>query len=326
MAQVLSLLPTPKHPDLLVGSDSGDDACVYRLNETQSLVSTVDFITPIVNDARTFGRIAAANAVSDIFAMGAHPLFALNVTGWNRSELPLELLAEVLLGGNDIADECGFVIAGGHTIDDPEPKYGLAVTGLVETADLMTNAGLLPGQDLILTKALGVGVITTAHKFGKASTGELDAAVTEMTRTNRVSSTVARGAGVTGATDVTGFGLLGHLGRMCVESGVVAEIDISALPVLDGTRGYITSGVLPGGTQRNLEANRHLLLDTGSYTDTELLLLADAQTSGGLVFGVDRTLSTEVTQQLLAAGHNAAIIGRTNPIGSETDRAGIALK
>lgn len=312
MAQVLSSLPTPNNDDLLIGSLSGDDACVWRLNNTESIVSTVDFITPIVDDARTFGRIAAANAVSDIYAMGARPLFALNIAGWNRDELPLELLSDVLLGGHDIAQECGFVIAGGHTIDDPEPKYGLAVTGLVETAKMMTNTGLKAGQDLILTKPLGVGLITTAHKFSKSTSAQLDSAVAEMVRTNKVASRIALEAGATGATDVTGFGLLGHLGRMCVESHVIAEISFDSLPLLDGALDFATAGVVPGGTRRNLEANRQLIVDSGDLDEAQLLVLADAQTSGGLVFGVQSSASANVIAELTASGHRCSIIGRTH--------------
>ena len=282
------------HPDqLLIGAASGDDAAVWRLDGERALVATADFITPVVDDARTWGRVAAANSVSDVYAMGGRPLFALNLVGWNNDALPLSLLGEVLAGGQDVARAGGFVIAGGHTVDDPEPKYGMAVTGEVDPERILTNAGLRAGDDLILTKPLGVGVITTAIKFGAGDEVTAAAAVTEMTRLNDEASRAALDAGATGCTDVTGFGLLGHLGRMTVESGVVATVEVDAVPLLPGTRDLAESGVMPGGSHRNLAAGADLL-DAGSHGDITQLLIADAQTSGGLVFGVDPAHSAEV--------------------------------
>lgn len=312
LAQVLGRLPNIRHPDLIVGSSTGDDACVWAIDDQRCLVSSVDFITPIVDDARTFGQIAAANAVSDIFAMGAKPLFGLNIVSWNRDDLPLGMLSEVLLGGQDIASEAGFVIAGGHSIGDPEPKYGLAVTGVVDKDKMMTNAGLKVGQDLILTKPLGVGIVTTAIKFSKSDPEVVALATREMTRTNREASRVALEAGASGATDVTGFGLLGHLGRMALESGVIAGIDFDSIPVFEATIALCEQGVIPGGTRRNLEANRHLL-DPGSASEEIQLVLADAQTSGGLIFGVDPEHTPKVLADLAKSGHSAAKIGRCYP-------------
>ena len=297
------------HPDqLLVGPDTGDDAAVWRLDDERALVSTADFITPVVDDARTWGRVAAANSVSDIYAMGARPLFALNLVGWNTDELPTSLLGEVLAGGQDIATEAGFVVAGGHTIDDPEPKYGMAVTGLAHPDRLLTNAGLRAGQDIVLTKPLGVGVLTTAIKNERTTVEQADAAVASMVRLNDVASLVALAAGATGCTDVTGFGLLGHLGRMSLESGVAVTIEFTAVPFLPGAVELARDGVMPGGSRRNL-AWALEFVDVGTHDEVTQLLLADAQTSGGLVFGVDPSETAGVLAELATTGHQAAHIG-----------------
>ncbi len=294
--------------ELLVGTATGDDAAVWRLDDERALVSTADFITPVVDDARTWGRVAAANAVSDVYAMGGRPLFALNLVGWNTDALPTEMLAELLAGGQDVAAEGGFVIAGGHTIDDPEPKYGMAVTGEVHPDRILTNDGLRPGQDLVLTKPLGVGVITTAIKADVADEATADAAVASMTRLNDVASRVAVDAGATGCTDVTGFGLLGHLGRMALESGVRATVDFEAVPFLPGAVDLAGQGVMPGGSRRNLDWGREILA-AGPHDELHQLLIADAQTSGGLVFGVDPGETDGVLAELRASGHTAARIG-----------------
>jgi selenide,water dikinase len=241
--------------------------------------------------------------------MGGRPLFALNLVGWNTDQLPTSLLGDVLAGGQDIADEAGFVIAGGHTIDDPEPKYGMAVTGEAHPDRLLTNAGLRAGQDIVLTKALGVGVLTTAIKSGRATTAQADAAVASMVRLNDVASRLALASGVTGCTDVTGFGLLGHLGRMALESMVSVEIEFAAVPFLPGAVDLAADGVMPGGSRRNL-AWALEFVDVGDHDEVHQLLLADAQTSGGLVFGVDPSETASVLAELAATGHRAALIGR----------------
>ena len=307
---MLRRLNSSTPPELLVGTASGDDAAVWRLDAERALVATADFITPVVDDARVWGRVAATNAVSDVYAMGGRPLFALNLVGWNTQALPTSLLGEVLAGGQDVAAAAGFVIAGGHTIDDPEPKYGLSVTGEVHPDRILTNAGLRPGQAVILTKPLGVGVVTTAIKADVADGPTVAAAVTEMTRLNDVAARVALDAGATGCTDVTGFGLLGHLGRMAVESGVVVTVAMEAVPFLPGAVDLARQGIMPGGSRRNLAANSDLL-DAGGHDETDQLLIADAQTSGGLVFGVDPAHADEVLRRLAAAGHTAARIGAT---------------
>ncbi len=315
------------HPDqLLVGPDTGDDAAVWKLDDERALVSTADFITPVVDDARTWGRVAAANSVSDIYAMGGRPLFALNLVGWNTDALPTSLLGEVLAGGQDIATEAGFVIAGGHTIDDPEPKYGMAVTGEAHPDRLLTNAGLRTGQDIVLTKALGVGVLTTAIKNERATVEQADAAVASMVRLNDVASRLALSAGVTGCTDVTGFGLLGHLGRMAIESGVSVAIEVAAVPFLAGAVELAAEGVMPGGSTRNL-AWALDFVDVGDHDEVHQLLLADAQTSGGLVFGVDPSETAGVLAELTATGHHAAHIGTTADAStSSTGRPGLTLR
>ena len=282
---------------------------MYRLSDERALVVTADFITPVIDDAYQWGQVAAANAVSDVYAMGGTPLLALNLVAWNTEELSNDLLAEVLLGGQAVAAEAGFVVAGGHTVDDPEPKYGMAVVGEVHPEQMMTNAGLRDGQVLVLTKPLGIGIITTAQKRGVASTEELAAAVASMTRTNALAAKIARSAAATGATDITGFGLLGHGGKMAVESGVNLTIDVSSVPVLDGALGLASDGVVPGGTGRNLDWIRPQLNVADGVSELDLTMLADAQTSGGLLFGVDAADAASVIAELVDTGHEAAVIG-----------------
>ena len=296
-------------PALLVGAVTGDDAAVYRLDDGRALVVTADFITPVVDDARMWGRVAAANAVSDVYAMGGRPLLALNLVGWNSEELSIDLLAEVLLGAQDVASEGGFVIAGGHTVDDPEPKFGLAVVGEADPDQFLTNTGFRPGDVLVLTKPLGIGVITTAIKAGTAPDDVVHGALDCMTRLNAEAARVALDAGATGATDVTGFGLLGHLGRAVMESGVDAEIDVGAVPLLEGARALAETGSIPGGSRRNL-AWVDERLDRGNHDELDVLLLADAQTSGGLVFGASPAAAHEALDRLEETGHTASVIGR----------------
>ncbi len=296
------------HPDLLVGSDTGDDAAVWRLDADRALVATADFITPVVDDARTWGRIAAANSVSDVYAMGGRPLFALNLVGWNVDELPTELLGEVLAGAAEVAAECGFVTVGGHTVDDPEPKFGLAVVGEVHPDRVLTNAGLRAGDALVLTKALGVGIIATAIKRDLAPAEVAAAAVASMTASNAEAAQTALAAGATGATDVTGFGLLGHLARMADESKVDVVIAVGAVPLLSGARALAEEGCVPGGSRRNLDWVDPTL-DRGEAGEIDVLLLADAQTSGGLLFGAEPQAAAAAVERLLSTGHQAAIVG-----------------
>ena len=294
-----------------MGLDAGDDAGIWDLGNGRALISTVDFITPLVNDARMWGQIAAVNSLSDVYAMGGKPLFGLNLVGWNNDELPSSILSEVLAGGLEIAEQAGMAIIGGHTISDPEPKYGMAVTGEVDPDKMLTNAGLKPDQDLILTKPLGVGVITTAIKAGIAGKEIISAAVASMTQLNDIASQVAVSVGASGATDVTGFGLLGHLGKMVLASDIEAVIDVANIEFLPGAKLYAQDGVIPGGTRRNL-AWIEDQIDAGSYGETDLLLLADAQTSGGLIFGVEKDKSSEACAELNERGVTAMVIGETH--------------
>lgn len=266
------------HGDLLVGLDDGDDAAVLRVDGRTAVISTADFFTPVVDDAYDFGRIVAANALSDVYAMGGRPVLAVNLVGWPRSVLPLELLREVLRGGLDVAGAAGCAVAGGHSIDDPEPKYGMAVTGLADPDLLLRNDAAVAGLPISLTKPIGVGVLNNRHK----STGEVfPHAVASMVALNDVASAAAVAGGAKAATDVTGFGLLGHLWKLLRASGVGAVLDSTAVPVLDGAWESLRDGFVSGGTRRNLDWVRpHLEADV---SEEVLLMLADAQTSGGLL-------------------------------------------
>jgi selenide, water dikinase len=269
-------------------------------------VATTDFLTPVVDDPRTWGRIAAQNAVSDVWAMGGRPLFALNIVAWPSAELPTSMLAEVLAGGAEIGAESGFAVVGGHSVDDPEPKYGLAVVGEVHPDRILTNTGLRDGDALVLTKALWVGVATTAIKRGEASEALVAAAVASMTASNGAASRAALAAGATGCTDVTGFGLLGHLAKMASASGVDVDVDVAAVPFLDGTRALAAAGAVPGGTRRNREFVADAV-DDGGFPELDVLLLADAQTSGGLLFGAAPDRAARAVEEL---GGAAAVVGR----------------
>ncbi|MFL6077767.1 MAG: selenide, water dikinase SelD [Mycobacteriales bacterium] len=266
--------------ELLVGLESGDDAAVVRLpGGGGGLVLTIDFFTPVVDDPYDWGRIAAANALSDVYAMGGTPLVAVNLLGWPRDVLPFELATEVLRGGVAVAAQAGCHVAGGHSVDDPEPKYGMAVTGLVDPDRLMRNDSGAPGLPLTLTKPLGIGVLNSRHK----ATGEpFPQAIAAMTTLNRDAAVAAVAGGARCATDVTGFGLLGHLLKLARASGVSAVLDHAAVPYLDGAREALRDGYVSGGTRRNLDwVAPHA--DLSAVDEGERLLLADAQTSGGLL-------------------------------------------
>lgn len=267
-------------PNVLVGLDDGDDAAAVLVRDDLAVLSTADFFTPVVDNAYDWGRIAAANALSDIYAMGGTPITAINLVGWPREKLPMELLTEVLRGGLDVAAGAGCPVTGGHSVDDPEPKYGMAVTGIADPQKLMRNDAAVAGLPITLTKPIGVGVLNNRHK----QTGErFEHAIANMTQLNRDAAAAAVAAGVRAATDVTGFGLLGHLYKMCRASGVGATLDMSAIPLLDGARSSLEEGFVPGGSRRNLDWVRpHLTADAG-ITEDDLILLADAQTSGGLL-------------------------------------------
>jgi selenide,water dikinase len=270
----------PRNPagELVVGLEDGDDAAVVTIRDGLAVILTADFFTPVVDDPYDFGRIAAANALSDIYAMGGTPLVAVNLLCWPRDLLPMEMAAEVLRGGLDVANLAGCHVAGGHSVDDPEPKYGMAVTGTADPARLLRNDAGRAGLPLSLTKPLGTGVLNSRTK----ATGEVSAAAVEaMTTLNAEASAAAVAAGIRAATDVTGFGLLGHLYKLARASGVSAVIDAAAVPYLEGARAALAAGHVSGGTRRNLDWVRPHL--RSSVDEDELLLLADAQTSGGLL-------------------------------------------
>jgi selenide,water dikinase len=277
--------PVTRHPDLLVGLDTSDDAAVFVAPGGTALVQTVDFFTPVVDDPHDWGRIAAANALSDVYAMGGTPMTALQLVGWPRDTLPFDLLEEVIAGGASVMEEAGCTIVGGHSIDDPEPKYGFAVTGTVEPDRLVTNAGSQPGDLLVLTKPLGTGIIATAIKKGDVSDDVRRAAVEVMTRLNEGAARAMTSVGVSAATDVTGFGLLGHLAEMTNAAGVGAEVEAGAVPLIDGVIELAGRGHLPGGSKRNMKALASTV-DYGNVGSPLREILTDAQTSGGLLISV----------------------------------------
>lgn len=317
LARVMAPVVAADHPDLLVGALTADDAAVWRQAPDRALVFTADFLTPVVDDARTWGRVAAVNAASDVYAMGGRPLLALNLVSWNAEELGFGLLEDVLAGASEAAAAGGWLTVGGHSIQDPHPTFGLAVVGEVHPERIMSNAALRPGDRLVLTKAVGIGVITTGIKAGRTEPEWEAAAVASMTTLNRDAAEVALGLGAVCATDVTGFGLLGHLRRLVEASGVDASVRASAVPLLPGARELVAEGVVPGGTRRNLEWVGPLLDDRGADPDLAVLL-ADAQTSGGLLVALPPDRADEAVERLRSAGHPAAVIGEATGASGST--------
>lgn len=307
-------LPRPRtaDPNLLVGSDTADDAGVYRLDARRALVQTVDFFTPVVDDPFVFGQIAAANALSDVFAMGGRPLTAMNLLGVPVDDVPPEVIAQILQGGASKVREAGCALVGGHTIRNPEPIYGLSVTGLVHPKRLLTNAAARPGDFLVLTKGLGVGIATTAIKRGLASAQLEKRSVASMSQLNRAGPDLAEARLVRAATDITGFGLLGHLASMCRASGVSAEVQARSVPVIHReVLALIEKDCVPGGTRQNLETAQAITEFADNVPDTLRVLLADAQTSGGLLLCVPPPRLAKVLAVLKT--HRtpcAAVIGR----------------
>ena len=290
-----------------MGVSTADDAGVYRVAPDLVLVQTVDFFTPIVDDAYDWGRIAAANALSDVYAMGGKPLTALQLVSWPRDDLPFELLADVIRGGADVMAEAGTTVVGGHSIDDKEPKYGFAVTGTVDLEQLTTNAAARPGDVLVLTKPLGMGVASTALKRRMASPELRDAAVKVMTTLNAAAAEVMVGAGVRCATDITGYGLLGHLREVVEASDVSAVVHADQVPVLDGIHELVAKGVFPDGSVRNLESVFEIV-DSGVDVNV-LKVLADAQTSGGLLMTIPAERVDSLITQLSSRTLVAVVIG-----------------
>lgn len=311
LGELLELLgPSVPSDRVVVSEASGDDAAVYRLPDGTGLVLTLDFFTPLVDDPFDWGRIAAANALSDVYAMGGTPTLALNVAGWPLDVLPLEMLADVLRGGRAVADIAGIAIVGGHTITtEKEPLYGLVAAGLVDIDAMIRNTEARPGMSLVLTKPIGTGMITTAAKREVATDDQLSSAVATMTTLNEAASRAAVSVGVRAGTDVTGFGLVGHLRRMLEASGCAATIDASAVPLLPGVLELAERDIVAGGTKRN-HAWLNPTTDWGACTPPEQIVLADAQTSGGL---------------LLATSDPEDLVGRVSEVGADAWQIGAVV-
>jgi selenide,water dikinase len=328
--KLLEALPRAHDPRALVGFESSDDAAVFRLGaaddaDADCLLATTDFFTPVVDSPFDFGRVAAANALSDVWAMGGEPLFALNLVGFPARKLPMEVLGEILAGGAAVAQEAGIPILGGHSTDFDVPVYGMAVTGRVKASGLRRNTGARPGDALVLTKALGTGILTSAMRARVLREGSLRAllgrgegpspdeeaaAVASMARLNRAAARAADAFDVSASTDVTGYGLLGHLKEMLGGGGVSAEISVAALPVLAGARRLVAHGFAPDGSRRNLAAARPGLDVASEVAEEDLLLAADAQTSGGLLLAVRASQAEALVAALRAGGDAAAVAGR----------------
>jgi selenide, water dikinase len=318
LTQVLRHVPGIKDPRVLVDAATRDDAAVFRLSDSRAIVATVDFFTPIVDDARDWGAIAAANALSDVYAMGGTPLFALNLVGWPRGDLPPELLGELLDSAAQVAERASCLVLGGHSIDSREPLFGMVVIGEVHPDRMLTNAGACAGDRLVLTKPLGTGILSTALKRDALLETGMTEAVKVMTTLNDGAARAALAVGVSAATDVTGFGLLGHLGNILRASEVGAELAFDEVPLLAHARNLVGRGIVPGGTQRNFEAAAGVEW-ADDIPPADRLLLADAQTSGGLLLAVPAENETALVEALRAAGTPAAaVIGRLTegPAGS----------
>lgn len=316
------IFPTENYPNLIVGLSEPDDAAVYRLSDEQAIISTVDFFPPVVDDPYAFGAIAAANALSDVYAMGGEPLFAINLVAYPDG-LGLGMLTEILRGGAEKVREAGAVIAGGHTITDKEPKYGLAVTGRVDPSKIYTKGGAKPGDALVLTKALGTGTITTALKRDLAIEADVAAAIVSMSRLNRDALEVARRYAVHAMTDVTGYSLIGHAHEMAHLGGVDFRIDFDNLLWLPGARGYASRGIFPGGMTRNRDYYEAWCVVAAPLADEDVNLLYDPQTSGGLLIAVPQEDASPMMEAMRLAGLDAAVIGRVET--SERGGGSIAI-
>ncbi len=301
-------MPPITDPNVLVGHAASDDAGVYRLSDDLALVQTVDFFTPVVDDPYDFGRIAAANALSDVYAMGGRPLSALNIVAFPVEELGTEILGRILEGGAAVATEAGVVILGGHTVKDDEPKYGLAVTGTIRPDRVVTNGGARPGDLLLLSKPVGTGVLTTARKRDLIGEGQLAPAIASMARLNDRAAAAMLAHGVHGATDVTGYGLVGHAGEMARASGVALALDAARVPLLDGVLELVAQGVVPGGSQDNLADHARFVEYADRVGAALRTVLSDAQTSGGLLIAIAPASAERVLAELADLG-TVALIG-----------------
>ncbi|MCG9712865.1 selenide, water dikinase SelD [Shewanella insulae] len=305
-----SQLPSFDDPNILVGNQTRDDAAVYRLNDETGIISTTDFFMPIVDDPFTFGRIAATNAISDIYAMGGTPMMAIAILGWPVNTLPAEIAQQVVDGGRQACKDAGIMLAGGHSIDAPEPIFGLAVTGQIPLDELKQNDTAKAGDRLYLTKPLGIGILTTAQKQKKLAEEDIDIAPGAMCQLNKVGPAIAKIPGVTAMTDVTGFGLAGHLIEMCQGATLAADIDLHALPMLPKAMDYLNLGCIPGGTHRNYDSyGEHL----PEVNDEQKALLCDPQTSGGLLIAVSSSHEPELLALLEKEGLPTQCIGQLTP-------------
>lgn len=295
------------HPNLLVGYDQKDDAAVYDLGDGTAIISTTDFFMPIVDDAFDFGRIASVNAISDVYAMGGSPMMAIAILGWPIDKIPAEVARRVIEGARSVCNEVGIPLAGGHSIDSPEPIFGLAVTGKVNVGNIRTNSGALPGNKLFITKPLGVGVLTTAEKRGILKEEHRFVARDQMVKLNKVGEIFSKYAYVRAMTDVTGFGLLGHLIEMCEASRKSAEIEFGKIPVLPDLDFYLEQKSIPGGTNRNFDSYGHKV---EGLTDTQKAILCDPQTSGGLMVAVVPEYEREFQQLARSLGMELEAFGR----------------
>lgn len=313
----LTLAP---HPNLLVGNSTKDDAAAFDLGNGTSVLSTTDFFMPIVDDPFTFGQIAATNAISDIYAMGGKPLMAIAIFGWPIDKLPPEIGQKVIDGGRSICEEAGIPLAGGHSIDAPEPIFGLAVTGIVDNKHLKKNASAEAGCELFLTKPVGIGILTTAQKQKKIQPEHMQMAIKEMTTLNKVGSEFAKIDGVTALTDVTGFGLLGHLIEICEGSNIAAQIEFEKVPILPNVLEYLAQGCTSGGTGRNFESYGHKVsgLFDSTISDTQKMILCDPQTSGGLLAAVRPDAVAEFKAVAEQHGLYLEPIGRTLSVNEQT--------
>jgi selenium donor protein len=317
LEEVLSRFPLPEDAAILVGTETADDAAVYRLNDEIAIVQTVDFFTPIVDDAYMFGAISAANSLSDIYAMGARPLFALNIVGFPSNRLPMRVLEQILQGALDKAAEAGVSIIGGHTVDDTEPKFGLAVTGVVAPEEVLRNCTAHPGDVLVLTKALGTGIVSTAVKRGLADEATAQQAAELMATLNRTAAEAMLQIGANACTDITGFGLLGHLREMAAGSGVDVLIRAGTVPTLQAAWTFAGADIVPGGTLNNLAfVEGHVTFSPG-VSRLAKLVLADAQTSGGLLISLPADRAGALLAVLRERGvGDASLIGEVTGEGT----------
>ncbi|WP_372807583.1 selenide, water dikinase SelD [Pontiella sp.] len=306
--------PALPHPNLLVGNSSKDDAAAYDLGNGTAVLSTTDFFMPIVDDPFTFGRIAATNALSDIYAMGGLPLMAISIFGWPIGKLSAEVGRAVIDGGRAACDDAGIPLAGGHSIDSPEPIFGLAVTGIVDKRHLKQNNTAEPGCELFLTKPLGIGILSTAQKMGVIAPGHIDPAVENMCKLNAVGAQIAQLDGVVAMTDVTGFGLLGHLGEICEGSNLSATVHYERVKQLPNVGSYLAQGCIPGGSRNNFKSYGHTI---GELTDEQRGILCDPQTSGGLLCVVKPEAVEAFLDLTRAAGLELESFGQTRPRGDK---------